>query len=746
MDTLFDKEPVSGRLVLRDYQQEDHNRSFQLWDSGSCGVLTRAWTGAGKTVMACAKIRTWLDRGDDYYVMVISYEQELVNQFAEEVSDFLGITPGIEMGEQRIRADRVPRVVVASRQSLLVSKPVNAKTAEVLKEEFGITDLDHVTENVGEKFLSFLRRGGDADRVRDEIQSIQAMPEASGPGWSRLYKFDWRKNWLIVPDEAHRHAYKLQSVRNWVDWFDQNPLSKRSGMTATPKRGDGVSIGDKMFPQVSIDIPLWSVDSRCGVKMGWAVPYVQKYIQVEGVDFKALRKVAGDFDDAELEEKLGQEKVLARLVEPLLDLVGDRQTLIFSPGVKMAANVALYINARTECLCDKCNKLGWYPVGLLGDGAACKHCEAPLEKRHIVKEGEQARTISGNTDQRDRQKIYRAHKGKIFQFLSVCGLCKEGYNDSEISCVAMFRPVSEKASSSAEQMKGRGGRPLKEILAKLSAATSDEERRAIIRASAKPFCLIVDLVGCTGLADCASTVLIYAEGLPDEVKERARKILLKRGHDENADVEEAVKQAQREIDEEKDKEKVEREHAERKRKEDAEKRAKANPVVTYTVHERGIGSEVEHGFASEGQMKFIAFMGMEVTQKITKRRASRIIGMLKSRVPLEKVAYENSLREGQWSKNGPTGPQLNKLRRCGLQDKQPSTPYEASLLIDAKEANHGVEFGKKMRERINRAQNNDDIAAIGHDLRYVRGVLRLDVFNDLVAMAMQRKAQINVNE
>src|SRR5262249_10266285 len=156
-----------------------------------------------------------------------------------------------------------------------------------------------------------------------------------------------------------------------VDWFDQNPLSRRSGLTATPKRGDGVSIGHKMFPGVASDYPLYHLTKPCAVKDGWAVPYVQKYIEVAGVDFKNLKQVAGDFDDAELERVLGEEGQLARWVEPLLAMVGTRRTLIFSPGVEMARNVALYINARREGVCPDCQARRWHPRRLIGDGAAC---------------------------------------------------------------------------------------------------------------------------------------------------------------------------------------------------------------------------------------------------------------------------------------------------------------------------------------------------------------------------------------
>ena len=68
------------------------------------------------------KIRTWLSRGPDYRAIVISYERDLVWQFAQEIEDFLGITPGIEMADECCSAVELPAVIVASRATLLPSR------------------------------------------------------------------------------------------------------------------------------------------------------------------------------------------------------------------------------------------------------------------------------------------------------------------------------------------------------------------------------------------------------------------------------------------------------------------------------------------------------------------------------------------------------------------------------------------------------------------------------------------------
>jgi superfamily II DNA or RNA helicase len=680
MDSLFDIRPGSrAGIVPRCYQLKDHDHSFRLWDQGELGVLTRSATGTGKTVMACLKMDTWLRRGDEYRAMVISYETQLVWQFAQEIEDVLGIRPGIEMDQECVEADAVPKITVVSRASLLRAPPPTPEQVEALKGR-GIETLGACPARLCKRFLSFFQKGGETEVVLEEIERVNRSPEAFGEHWSRLHKFHpVAYKWLLIFDEAHRHAYHLASVGHIVDWFDRNHYSRRNGITATPKRGDEVSLGHKMFPAVALDYPLYSPTKPCAVKDGYAVPYVQKYIEVEGVDFKTLAKVGEDFDEAELEKKLGEEETLAKLVMPLLDLVGERRTLIFSPGVEMAKNVARFINARAQTKCQACGIVKWHPRLLIGDGAACE-CGAMLEPGCVTKDGEQARELDGASPEHERKQVYKEHQAGRFQFLSVCGLCREGYNDPDVACVAIFRPVSKKASSLAEQMKGRACRPLRGLL---DGLTTKEERLAAIAASSKPYALIVDLVGVTGLADCASTVQIYGEGLPDEILERAEVILADEGLDHEMPVEDAIEQAKREDEDARERVKQEREAAEQRAREDAERRAKAGAEVSYSEHEVGIGSQVDSAAATEKQYNLVSFLGMIVKAQLSKKQLGRIINMLRLRTDPAEVAFLNRLGEGQWEQRRPSLKQLSALRRRGVSTDKIKTPYDASLTFDA---------------------------------------------------------------
>jgi hypothetical protein len=490
-----------------------------------------------------------------------------------------------------------------------------------------------------------------------------------------------------------------------------------------------------MFPGVAIDYPLFSKLRPCAVKDGFAVPYVQKYISVEGVDFAEIKKIAGDYDSAELEKVLGTESQLAQLVEPLLDLVGERSTLIFNPGVDMARNVARYINARRKTVCPSCQTTKWYPKLLIGDGAKCE-CGTvlcPCDAHGLDLEPAQA--VWGELPPKQRTDIYDSHQKGDFQFLSVCGLCREGYNDPNISCIAVFRPVSKAASSLAEQMKGRGCRPLRGLL---NGLTTADERLAAITSSEKPNTLIVDLVGITGLADCASTVQIYAEGLEDEVAERAAEMLAE--SDDINDVEEIIDRAQQDIADERERIKQERLAAELRAREEYERRAKAHAQVTYTEHDVGVGIR-RKGEASEKQINYVESLGMGLQRvSLSSKQAGRIIDQLLHRMPLDRVAEFSGLSSEEWRPVGPSVKQLQWLKRQRISSEGLTCRRDACIVRDAFEK--PAIYKKQMIDKLNSCQSIESFDPLREELRLVRRVLKKETFDEICQVGAKRKKNL----
>lgn len=573
-----------SRLTPRDYQQAAIDRTQEVWES-AIGSLVRLPTGTGKTIVGSLIADQWLQRGDDYRVLVCAHERQLIDQFAQEIDDVLGMKPKIEMGD--IHCTGREPIIVASRQTLYV-------------------------------------RGEGDDAV------------------SRLFKFDPSLNWLLICDEAHRWTRGMKSCRRIIEHFEKNPKHRRLGLTATPERTDKTTIFG-LFQGVASDYRLFDIDGgSCAVNDGWAVPYDQRFITVEGVDFKNVAAVAGDFKDDELERILGESEVLAKLCTPLLDLVGRRRTIIYSPGTAMARNVALYLNSRLGYEC--------------------------------------ALSLDGSHPDDVRKDIYKKHQRGEFQFLSVCGLCREGYNDPGIQAVAVFRPT--KSRPLAEQMKGRGCRPLRGVV---SSEMSAAERVAAIRDSQKPNCMIVDLVGVTGLADCASTAAIMAESKPDEVIDRANENMLKKPKGEAIDVAEEIRKAEEEIAAEKEaarekarkrqeeqiKARLEREARLQREQEEMDRKAKLDAEVRYTERKVGSGGggrvrvrQIAPDMASEGQQKFLWVLGMRGDlSQYTKKQAGRMISQLKDQkmTPAQVMAS-----------NAPSGPRV----------KQSAEPVRKQLSLD----------------------------------------------------------------
>ena len=313
---LFDQ-PLSTGIQPRDYQADALDAVERSWEREP-GALVRMATGLGKTVVGSLLAQRWLERGDDYRVLVVSHEQQLIWQFAEEIGDILGDEPEIEMGQRQATGRAL--VTVASRRTIYRITHPGVVCPKCLGLGGGESECD---------------RCKDKGIAKPSLEDILDDPNSK----SRLFKFDRHLNWLLLIDEAHRWSYGLRECAPILQWFESNPNSRRVGLTATPERSDGSTL-EKMFPFVACDYRYYAPSGPCALNDGWLVPYDQRFVSVEGVDFNNLKEVAGDFTDEELGECLEQRETLASLINPTLEIVGNRSTLIFSPTVAVAKAVA----------------------------------------------------------------------------------------------------------------------------------------------------------------------------------------------------------------------------------------------------------------------------------------------------------------------------------------------------------------------------------------------------------------------
>lgn len=577
MDALFDMEKRAYHL--RPYQQHAVDTFFsKVVHTSAPGGIIRQPTGTGKTVAGSAIIDQWLDLGSRRRVLVLCDQRQLVQQFAAELAELTGRHVHIDMADQV--ADERARLTVACRQSYLPR-------------------------------------------------------EVDGTPVSRAYKFDPNDQWLIVCDEAHKFALGLKSCGHLFEHFAANPESKRLGLTATPERGDKISL-EAMFPVICADYRYYdAAGGPCAINDGWAVPFDQRFVVVEGVDFRNLKEVAGDFDEGELEAVLCEQQTLASLCEPTKALVGDRRTIVFNATVSMAQRVASYLNAKAGYVC--------------------------------------AVSLDGTTPDLQRRDVYARFERDEFQFLCVCGLCREGFNSPGVGAIAVFRPT--KSRPLAEQMKGRGSRPLRGIVDGLETA---EERLAAIAASSKPNCLIVDLVGVTGLAGARTCIDCYSDGLPDQIVDLASTIL-ERG--ETTDPRAAIKAAEDQVAAEK---------AERIRREqdEAERRARLRAEVRWSATQVADGEGGEQQFPlgpdspTEKQWKYLRWAELPVRPGMSRAQACRIIGQHKDGLSVEEICRLNRMSTEDVRHEPATSKQRWKLRQLGIHAPENLSKKRASELID----------------------------------------------------------------
>lgn len=330
-------------------------------------------------------------------------------------------------------------------------------------------------------------------KERIVVASVQTLNSRSR-GKYRMEKFDPFDFGLILIDEAHRAA--AASYRRVLDYFKANPAVKILGVTATPDRLDKVGL-NVVFEQVACDLNI-----RWAVENGWLVAPKQSFVQIDGLDLRQVKTVAGDLDQNQLARLVEQEQNLHAMAAPIVDITGsDKQSIVFTASVPQAHRLAELIR-----------DYHFRKFGVGGDRVAV--------------------SLDGSLNPQDprRLAIVREFKSGEIKHLVNCGVATEGFDAPKTSVIAMGRPTKSRALYT--QCIGRGTRPLPGVV---DGLTDAEQRIAAIKASLKPHCMVLDFVGQSGTHSLVCTTDILAgDGEPAEVQERAKRIQSNPGFDGNA--------------------------------------------------------------------------------------------------------------------------------------------------------------------------------------------------------------------
>lgn len=375
-------------------------------------------------------------------------------------------------------------LVIAHREELIF------QAADKIKK---VTGLDGGIE-MGEYHAA----GGFFGTLAPYVVSTVQTQSSGGDGGGRMTKFLPGDFGLVVIDEAH-HA-TANTYKRVIDYYRQNPACKILGVTATPDRADEEALG-QVFQAVAYDYQILDA-----INQGWLVPIKQQMVTVESMDFSNIRTTAGDLNQGELAEVMEEEDNLQRVAAPTVEICGERRAIMFAATVKQAERLAEIINRYRP------DKAAW---------------------------------LCGKTDKEKRRKMLADFKAGVLQYVVNVGVLTEGFDDSGVEVIVMARPTKSRALYA--QMAGRGTRPHDSVAGLLGDLASDEERRAAIRNSVKPACLVVDFCGNAGRHKLVTSADILGGNISDEVVAAAAKRAKESG--KPLDMADALAEEQRKADE-----------------------------------------------------------------------------------------------------------------------------------------------------------------------------------------------------
>lgn len=222
---------------------------------------------------------------------------------------------------------------------------------------------------------------------------------------------------LVVYDEAHHSAsHSARGILSSLGVFGPDgPVLV--GVTATPKRADGVRLDDIFEGE-----PVYSRTITEMQALGWLVPIVGRSYQLlgSGPPVKARKGIDGDFAAGWCETMMLGANAPQKMVEAWQADAPGRKTVVFTPTVSVAkATAAAFLEA-----------------------------------------GVSAAWVAGEQPKADRQEALAGLKAGRTLVVANCGVLTEGWDEPSIECVVLGRPTN--SQSLYLQMIGRGLRPFRD--------------------------------------------------------------------------------------------------------------------------------------------------------------------------------------------------------------------------------------------------------------------------------------------
>ena len=372
-------------IELRDYQSETVERLAAPPENVTRSLVVLP-TGTGKTTTFASYLDRILKRGEQ--ALVLAHRDELLTQAAAEIN------------------------AVAPQLTVEVEKAAS-----------------HAADSIPQP--SFFDKKCKRTVV---VASVQTLHEKRLKEWGS-YTFS-----TIICDEAH-HA----SARAYVNIFkhfgcyDDVDATRLVGFTATPNRTDGVGLGS-VFQEIAVEYTLPDM-----IKRGRLVP-IRAWQVDTSVDLSNVKVVKGDYDEAELQDAVNNEKRNLEIIAAYEKYASGMPAIAFCAGVEHSHEIARLFNER----------------------------------------GIPAASVWGAMKKDTRDAALAAYQRGEIKVLCNNNILIEGYNAPATQCILLCRPTT--SSLLVSQMIGRGTRlhPGKEYMLAIDIADVT---------SGKSLCSVASLFG-----------------------------------------------------------------------------------------------------------------------------------------------------------------------------------------------------------------------------------------------------------
>lgn len=381
-------------LVLREYQEEALARVAAAEARGVRRQMIVAATGLGKTVMF-----TELAKRRGGRALILVHRDELVSQAVAKVRQ---VWPSVSVGIVKASANDVRHhVVVASVQTLSRPKRMAQLTAPWMDEQtllgradpFELVVVDeahHSTADSYQTVLAGVRAGHDECRCNEGLIERLATPEEVDAGCELGVAFD--------PCPSCAGTGPL------------GPGPLLVGVTATPDRADGRGLDGTFAEIVSNHDMLW------GISAGYLSELRGLAVRIAGMDLASVKVNRGDYDAGQTGQLMHEAHAADYIVKAWKDHAAGRRTIVFTPTVAVAHDVALAFRM----------------AGIPAD------------------------SVDGSTPLEDRRTKLAKFSDGTTTVMANCGVLTEGYDNPAVSCIVVARPT--RSRSLYVQMVGRGTR------------------------------------------------------------------------------------------------------------------------------------------------------------------------------------------------------------------------------------------------------------------------------------------------